>query len=67
MYNRQGHPRAEAIANALSTSRPSGAVPSKEPEKDLKATPALVALRYRGPAVLVDNVGSASDVESQCA
>ena len=25
----------------------------------------LVALRYRGPAVLVDNVGSVSDIETQ--
>eukprot|EP01043_Picozoa_sp_COSAG02_P058652 COSAG02_NODE_7337_length_3057_cov_75.754226_3_plen_66_part_00 len=63
MYNRQGHPRAEAITNALS--RASATTASQEPEKDLQVIAELVALRYRGPAVLVDNVGSASDIESQ--
>jgi hypothetical protein len=64
MYNRNGHPRAEAITNALS--RASDANASQEPETGPQVTEELVALRYRGPAVLVDNVGSTSDIETQC-
>ena len=43
-----GHPRAEAIAASMG-------------EAPTRADP-LVALRYKGAAVLIDNVGSPSDI-----
>ena len=62
MYNRRGHPRAEAIESALSAV--AGATHKPELGRESESTEELVALRYRGAAVLVDNEGSASDIET---
>ena len=68
MYNRSGHPRAQAISSALSVANraplPRQQQQQQEQEGGGGLPPQLVALRYRGAAVLLDNVGSASDIEA---
>ena len=67
MYNRSGHPRAQAISSALSVANrapPPRQQQRQEQEGGGGLPPQLVALRYRGAAVLLDNIGSASDIET---
>lgn len=67
MYNRSGHPRAQAISSALSVANRaplSRQQQQQEQEGGGGLPPQLVALRYRGAAVLLDNIGSASDIET---
>ena len=69
MYNRSGHPRAQAISSALSVAN-RAPLPRQQQQQQQEQEgggglpPQLVALRYRGAAVLLDNVGSASDIET---
>ena len=67
MYNRSGHPRAQAISSALSVAN-RAPLPRQQQQQEQEGggglPPQLVALRYRGAAVLLDNVGSASDIET---
>jgi hypothetical protein len=67
MYNRSGHPRAQAISSALSVAN-RAPLPRQQQQQEQEGggglPPQLVALRYRGAAVLLDNVGSASDIEA---
>lgn len=63
MYNPRGHPRADVIASALSAA--SGDNKRQGFTQAQGDVEGLVALRYRGPSVLVDNVGTASDIEAK--
>ena len=67
MYNRSGHPRAQAISSALSVAN-RAPLPRQQQQQEQEGggglPPQLVALRYRGAAVLLDNIGSASDIET---
>ena len=67
MYNRSGHPRAQAISSALSVAN-RAPLPRQQQQQEQEGggglPPQLVALRYRGAAVLLDNIGSASDIEA---